>query len=581
MENSQIAAVFDEIATLLELAGENPFRIRAYRRASQMIAGLPKQLRDIPAEEHLDIPGIGKGIAANIAQLLAGGSCDDLDALRKRFPKGLLELILVPGLGPKRAKLLFDRLKIDSLDALRQATREGRLRELAGFGPKLEENILKGIEFAAESNKRMVYWDAKLIMDGLLLSMKDCPGVQQLEAAGSLRRGRETVGDLDLLCTARDGAKVIEFFTRLPQVSRIVGAGDTKATVRLAAGIQCDLRVVPPESFGAALQYFTGSKDHNVALRALAQGKGLTINEYGLFRKSDAKQSKPLAGKTEKELYERLGLPWIPPELRENRGEIEAAGAGTLPELVKLKDVRGDFHNHTSHTDGQNSVLEMAQAAEKRGWEWVAIGDHSRSLTVASGLSIDDLRKSFAELKRAQDKTPGIRLMRSMEVDVLKDGSMDYPDPVLKEIDVVIASVHSAFSQPEPEMTERIRRAASNPHVDMIGHLSGRLLGRRDGYRVGFEAVLEAARDNATAFEINGQPQRQDIPDVQARRVKELDVPLAVTTDAHAALQYDYMELAVTIARRAWLTRKDILNCLSHKDLLEWLARPRGRKGTR
>ena len=563
------------MAILLGLAGENPFRIRAYQRAAQVIAGLPKPAVDMTPKDLLEIQGIGKGIVSHIEELGKHGKIADLEALRKRFPKGLLELIGVPGLGPKRAKLLFETRKIESLKALDAAAKAGKLRELPGFGEKLESKILQGLSFAQEAKKRMLYWDAKLQMEEMLNAMKACHGVLEMSPAGSLRRGRETVGDLDLLCSAKNGAKVVEFFTRLPSVERVLGAGGTKATVWLKSQIQCDLRVVAPESFGAALQYFTGSKDHNVALRELAQKQGYTINEYGLFRVSDKKHSKSLAGRTEAEIYRKLGLECMPPEMRENRGEIEAAAQGKLPELVTLKDIRGDFHNHSDYTDGRDSLEAMARAAKDMGWEWVALGDHSRSLRIAHGLSIEDLRRTIAEVRALEKKTSGIRLLRSMEVNVLKDGSMDYPDDVLDEIDVVIASVHSSFAMAEEDMTARIRRAAANPHVNILGHISGRLLGRREPYAVNAEAVLEEGAKHRTAFEINGQPQRQDLDDARARRAKELGVPLALTTDAHSAGQLHYMELAVTIARRAWLTRKDLLNCLSYDELQEWLNRPR------
>ena len=577
MNNAQIAECFEEMAILLELAGENPFRVRAYQRAAQTVAGLSRPLKDIENKDLLEVPGIGKGIADHIGELMRTGALGELEVLRKRFPPGLLEMIRVPGLGPKRAKVLFEKLKIHSLDALREAARSGRLQTLPGFGAKLEENILRGLSFAQEAKQRALYWDGRTAMEELLAAMRRAPGVVDLAAAGSLRRGRETVGDLDLLCTARDAGKVVEFFAKLPQVERVLAAGETKATVWLKSQLQCDLRAVSPASFGAALLYFTGSKDHNVALRELALKKGFSINEYGLFRSSDVRHKRPLAGRTEAEVYAKLGLEFIPPELRENRGEIEAAAKRTLPKLVELKDIRGDFHNHTNYTDGMNTLAEMAGAASKMGWDWVALGDHSQSLRVAKGLSVNALRRTIAEVRKLQEKTPGLKLLRSMEVDILKDGALDYPDDVLEEIDVVIGSVHSAFTQTEEEMTARIVRAVSSPHIDILGHLSGRLLNRRAAYRVDAEAVLKAAAARQTAVEINGQPQRQDLTDIHARRARDLGARLAVTTDAHSMDQLKYVELAVTIARRAWLRKEDLLNTLTYKELKEWLARPRGK----
>ena len=571
MTNSAVADLLQEMSVLLELDKANPFRVRAYQRAAQVIGGLSKPVSSLSPEELLDVPGVGRGIAEHVKEIAASGSFRELAALRAKFPEGLLQLLKLQGLGPKRARLLFDELKIDSLAKLKAAAQSGKLQKLPGFGAKLEATILQGLGFAEKSAGRMLHWEAKALMEEVLSALKAIPGLGEISPAGSLRRGRETVGDLDVLCTARDGGRVVGAFTRLPLVERVLAAGPTKATVRLKAGIQCDLRVVPPASYGAALQYFTGSKDHNVVLRELALKKGLTINEYGVFRVSDKEHKRPLAGRTEAEVYAKLGLPWIPPELRENRGELEAARQKRLPRLVELSDIRGDFHNHSSHTDGADTLEAMARAAQKMGWDWVALGDHSRSLRVANGLSIEALRASFKELAAVQKKVKGIALLRSMEVDILADGRLDYPDEVLAEIDVVIGSVHSGFTQTEAAMTERIIKAIRNPRLHIVGHLSGRLLNRREAYQIDTEAALAAAAKTGTALEINGQPQRQDLLDVHAHRAKELGCPLAVTTDAHSAAQFQYMALAVTIARRAWLTKEDLLNCLSLKELKAWL----------
>lgn len=572
MTNSQIAEIFELMAVFLELKGENPFRVRAYQRAVQVVEGHSRPVTELSREELLEISGIGKGIADHIAEIAKTGKLLELENLRKKFPPGLLDVLRVQGLGPKRAKLLFEKLRVDSLEKLKAAALSGKLKGLPGFGAKLEENVLKGLAFAAKARERMLWWEAKGVLEEILLKLRSCPGLVDRVPAGSFRRGKETVGDLDILCTAADGAAAIEFFTKLPQVERILGAGETKAGVRLRSGVQCDFRVVSPESLGAALQYFTGSKDHNVALRERALKMGYTINEYGLFKVSDKKHSRPVAGKTEEGIYGKLGLDYIPPELRENRGEIEAAEKGRLPRLVELKDVKGDFHNHTRYTDGRNSLEEMAKAAQDMGWEWAALGDHSRSLTVANGLSVEKLRKTIEELKALQPKLKGVRLLRSMEVDILKDGSLDYPDEVLGEIDVVVGSVHGSFSMSREEMTQRIGKAVRSPHLDIVGHLSGRLLGRREAYEVDEERLFQQALNSGTAFEINGQPQRQDLWDVHVRRAKDLGVPLAVTTDAHSADQFRYMEQAVLIARRGWAEKKDLLNCLSYKELKDWLS---------
>ncbi|MBI4348001.1 MAG: DNA polymerase/3'-5' exonuclease PolX [Elusimicrobia bacterium] len=570
MTNGEVAALLSEMAVLLELAGENPFRVRAYQRASLALASLPRPVCGLSEKELKQIPGVGAGIAAAIVEIAGGGTFADLRTLRERFPAGLIGLLRVPGLGPKRARILFDTAGIDSLERLKAAASAGKLKGLKGFGDKVIESILKGLEFAAEK-PRLLWWDARALVGELLGAVRALPGVAKAEAAGSFRRGRETIGDLDILVAASDGGAVIDAFTRFPQFARVLAAGDTKASVVHATGVQIDLRVVPEASFGAALQYFTGSKDHNVALREWALKRGLMVNEYGVFKKDDTKHARPLAGKTEAEVYRALGLGWIPPELRENRGELAAAAAGRLPRLVEAKDVKGDFHNHSTHTDGRHSLEQMARAALARGWEWVALGDHTQSLTVASGLDVPRLRATIRELAEIRKKVKGIELLRSMEVDILEDGRLDYEDPVLDEIDVVIGSVHSRFKQPPEEMTARLVKAASNRRCDIIGHLSGRLINKRPAYGFDAEAVLRAAAETGTAFEINGQPDRQDVDDVRARRCRELGGPLAVDTDAHSTGEFDFMEMALVIARRAWLEPKDLLNCLSYRELREWL----------
>jgi len=583
--NQEIIDQLRIIGQLLEMDKANPFRIRAYERASQTLSGLTQKITDMTEDELKAIPGIGPGMIGHIKEMKATGTTKEFETLKKRIPESLLKLLEIPGLGPKRAKLLHDELNVKSLDDLKKAAEGGKLRALPGFGEKLEENILKGLSFAQAAGKRMLLWDAKMLMETLLKEIKRCPAVIETTPAGSLRRGKETVGDLDILCTARDGAKVIEFFTKLPQVEKIMAAGETKATVWLKSQIQCDLRVVPPESFGAALQYFTGSKEHNVVLREHALKLGYTINEYGVFEvKGDrlltiddrVEKGKRIAGKTEEEIYKALGLAWIPPELRENRGEIEAAKANKLPKLVELKDVKGDFHNHTNLTDGVNTLEQMVEAAQAMGWEWVFIGDHSQSLKIAKGLSPQKLHETIAQVRELNKKSKDFRVFRSMEVDILKDGKMDYEDQDLDAIDAVIASVHGSMKQPEEEMTARVSRAINNPHVDIVGHLSGRLLNRREPYQINTEAILELCKKTNTALELNGQPERQDLFDIHAHRAKNLGVPLAVTTDAHSIHQLAYMEVAVTIARRAWLEKKDLINTMNAEDLMDWLKNRKG-----
>ncbi|MBI4678226.1 MAG: DNA polymerase/3'-5' exonuclease PolX [Elusimicrobia bacterium] len=559
------------MAVLLELDGANPFRVRAYFRAAQVIAGHPAPLAGVSAEKLVEIPGIGKGIAGHLAEMESSGTFRELSEMRRKIPAGLLTLLKVQGLGPKRAKTLYETLRVDSLDKLKAAASSGKLRGLPGFGEKIEANVLEGIEFAKSAGQRMIYWNARAAAREVVSALVAATGIREVCPAGSLRRGKETIGDLDILCAAADGAKAVEAFTRLPQVEKVLASGPTKASVSLKAGIQADLRVVPPASYGAALVYFTGSKDHDVALREHALKMGLTVNEYGVFRVSDKDHKKPLAGRTEEEVYKKLALAWIPPELRENRGELDAALKGKLPKLVGLKDVRGDLHNHSTWSDGAASLAEMAEASESRGWEWVALGDHSQSVKVANGLSKDRLEASLKELSALRKKLKGIKLLRGMEVDILKDGSMDYPDEVLEELDVVIGAVHSGWRMEEYAMTERILKAVRHPRVHVIAHLSGRLLNDRGGYKVDAEAVIREAAAHGTALEINGRPDRQDITDVQARRAKELGVPVALATDAHTSAEFDFMEMAVTVARRGWLTKDDVLNCLSALELEDWL----------
>lgn len=580
MTNIEIASLLAETGLLLELDRTDVFRARAYQRAAQAAASWGKPLETLAAEELREIPGIGKSLAAHIAAACATGTFPELEALRARFPAGLRELLRVPGLGPVRARRLFEKAGVDGLEGLRSALEAGTLRGLAGFGAGLERKLREGLAFAQAPSRRLRR-DARQLIAPVLAQVRALKGVSRAELAGSLRRGRETVGDVDILAAAEDGAAVVAAFTRLPGVESVTSSGPEKAAVRLLGGLQCDLRVVPASCFGAALQYFTGSKDHNIALRALARRRGLTVSEYGVFRLTDKAQRRPLAGRTEEELYAALGLAYIEPELRENRGEIEAAAKGTLPRLVRLSDVRGDFHNHSDHSDGRQTLEQMARGALDRGYAWIALGDHSRSLRIAGGLSVSELRLTFAELEEARKAVKGIELLRSMEIDILDDGRLDYPDDVLDEIDVVVASVHSRFGMPAPEMTARLVRAAGNSRTHILGHLSGRLINKRPPYDFDAEAVLRAAAEAGTAIELNGQPDRQDADEVRARRAKELGAPLALGSDAHSVAELAFMEESVTLARRAWLEPADLLNCLTLRELRERLDARAGRAAPR
>ncbi|HOW26940.1 MAG TPA: DNA polymerase/3'-5' exonuclease PolX [Elusimicrobiota bacterium] len=568
--NRQFAGLLYEMANLLELDDDNPFRIRAYKKAAMAFEGLTKDISTMTLEELMRIPGVGRGLAEKADEFSRTGRVKEHQDLRRRIPQGLLSMLNVSGLGAKRVRFLYETLKIDSLGKLKAAAEGGKLRSLPGFAEKMETNILKGLEVAVQGVERMTLGEARLRMAEVLGFLKGTDGIIRLEPAGSLRRGKETVGDLDILCSSRNPDKVITRFIHAPFSKRTLAAGETKASVELMNGIQCDLRVVEDDSFGAALQYFTGSKEHNVALRERALKLGYTVNEYGLYRTSDDKKKKPLAGKTEEEIYKKLGLQWIPPELREQRGEIEAAEKGKLPKLIEEADIRGCFHSHTSESDGRNTLEEMAAAARKKGWEWLGSADHSQALKMTNGLSPDRMREKIGKIKALNKKSKSFQVLCSSEVDILADGSMDYDDDLMKELDFVIASVHSSFKQPEEKMTERIIRAMDNPHVDCIGHLSGRLLGQREAYAIDYEKIFEASRRTGTALEINGQPDRQDLYDVHATTAKGMGIRIATNTDAHSIDQLDHMSLAVTVARRAWLEKKDVLNTMSAREVREW-----------
>jgi DNA polymerase (family 10) len=473
--------------------------------------------------------------------------------------------------GAKKALLLSTKLKIDSLEKLKAAAQAGKIRDLAGFGAKTEENILANMSFAAEIGKRMLITDARRIADGVIVHLKKAPFIQNVNLAGSARRWKETVGDLDFLCTSKKPEAAIKHFLAYAQGARVLAEGGTKASVILPTGLQCDFRVVDESSFGAALLYFTGSKEHNVRLREIAQQKGMTLNEYGLFKESDKNKSKSLAGRTEEEVYKKLGLAWVPPELREDRGEIQAALKDALPKLLEETDVRGDYHNHTTMSDGSNSLEEMVDAARAKKWKWFFSADHSPSLTVTNGLTVPRLRGKMKDVKKLDGKN-GFHVYCSSEVDILQDGKMDYTDDVLADLDCVIASVHSRFNQPLDVMTERILKAISNPNVDILGHLSGRLINKRKSYELDYEAVLQKAKETQTAVEINGQPDRAELTDVHIKRAIELGVPLALNTDAHSTRELDNMTLAVHIARRGWAEAKHILNTKSAEEMIKWLA---------
>ncbi|MDI6771098.1 MAG: DNA polymerase/3'-5' exonuclease PolX [bacterium] len=583
-QNRAIAQRFALIADLLEIGGESVFRINAYRRAARAIEGLSEDVAAVAARGGLtEIPGIGKALAEKIVEFLATGTMRAYEDLAASFPPGLATLMLVPEVGPKTALLLHEHLGISTLDELEAASAAGRIRELPRMGQRTEEAILRGIAMVRRQAGRRPLGFALPVAAELVERLRVVPGVKQISAAGSIRRMKETVGDLDILVTSRAPARVMDAFTTSPEVSEVLERGSTRSSVVLDAGLQADLRVVEPAAYGAALQYFTGSKEHNVALRERAVRAGLKLNEYGLWRPGDGRggDDRRVAGRTEAGIYRALGLPWIPPELREDQGEIEAAEAGRLPRLIEVEDIRGEVHAHTSWSDGADSVEEIAAAAVAMGYEYVCITDHSQSLKIARGVPAADLRDHIRQVRSLSDRL-GIAVLIGTECDISADGTLDYPDDLLADLDLVIASVHTRFRMSREAMTSRIVRAMESEHVDILGHPTGRLLGARDPYEVDIEAVVDAAVRTGTALEINAAPERLDLKDTDVRLARERGARLAIGTDAHSCAQLRYMPLGVGTARRGWVEAREVINTLPLASLREVLGHrggnPRGRR---
>jgi DNA polymerase (family 10) len=569
VSNAEVAAAFTRVADLLEIRGDNPFRVRAYRTAARTVADLPDSVARMAAagEDLTALPGIGADLAAKIREIAARGSLGLLDELQHAMPGELARLLEVAGLGPKRVERLWKELGVTTLKELAAAAAAGRIRELAGFGEKTEQAILKDLGRVEAAAGRTLLPVAEEAARLLLAHLGGAAGLERVEAAGSLRRARETVGDLDVLATGRDAAAIMERFAAYDGIARLIAQGETKSSAVLRSGLQVDLRVVPAEAWGAALHYFTGSKAHNIAVRGLGVRKGLTISEYGVFR-----GARRVGGRTEEEVFRAVGLPFIPPELREDRGEIAAARAGKLPDLVRLEQVRGDLHAHTTLTDGRATLAAMAAAAKARGYEYLAITEHSRRVTVARGLDPAALRRRNREIDRLNARLDGITLLKGIEVDILEDGTLDLPDDALAGLDVVVAAVHSRFTLPRERQTERIVRALDNPRVHILAHPTGRLLDERDPYDVDFDRVVDAARERGCALELNAHPQRLDLDDVHCRLAKQRGVAVAISTDAHAAEHLDFMRYGVGQARRGWLEPADVLNTLGLAALRRRLA---------
>jgi DNA polymerase (family 10) len=558
MENPELAAAFDEVADLLELEEANPFRVRAYRNAARTIRDLPVPAAEIArsSEQRLeDLQGIGEDLAGKIQTLLKTGDLPLRQELRGRLPSGLRDLLEVAGLGPKRARILYQQLGISSLESLREAAESHRIRGIKGFGAKTEENIIRELQHVSKEERRFYLADAKVYADALLRHLRATPGVNAAEMAGSYRRCKETVGDLDLLVTCQVAGSVMDRLAAYEGVAEVLARGGTKMTVRLKIGIQVDLRVVPQESYGAALQYFTGSKAHNIILRRMAQEKGLKINEYGVFR-----GKRRIAGRTEEQVYATLGLPYIPPELREARGEIELAMEHRLPHLLELDDLRGDLHMHTNVTDGRASLEAMVLAAKRRGHKYIAITDHSKRVTMANGLDARRLRAHWKSIDELASRIKGMTVLKGVELDILEDGTLDLPDDVLAEADWVVASIHYGQNQPRERITRRLLNAIRSPYVHAIGHPTGRLIGKRKGYDVDLDTVLKAAADYGCMMELNSQPSRLDLDDVALIAARERGVSIVINTDAHSTEELALLEFGVYQARRAGLEAKNVAN---------------------
>ena len=570
MNNRQLADTFTLIANLLEIKGEIVYKTLAYRKASESLMGLGREASEYWKEGKLEeIPGVGKAIAEKIDELLRTGKLEFLEKLKKEIPPTLADWLPIPGLGPKRAKMIWQTLGITTFAELEAAAKEGKLRGLGGMGEKSESAILEGIASLGRRSQRIPLGRAYPLAMEIIEVLMDIKGVVDAQPAGSLRRMRSTVGDLDILVAAKESSAVMETFVKLPRVNRVLGQGPTKSSIEFNDGVRAQVWVHPPEKFGTALVYATGSKDHNVRLREIALAKNLSLSEHSFAK---LKGGGEIFCATEEEVYKTLGLPWIPPELREDRGEIQAAKANKLPKLIEVKNIKADLQTHSTYSDGKLSMLEMAQAAAKRGIKVIAFTDHSVSLGVTGGLTMERHKEQAAEIKKVQKKLGDkITVLHASEVEIKADGSLDYPDEFLATLDLVLASMHTSLRQPREKVTERVIKAIRNPYVDIIGHPTGRLIPDREGADLDMEAVLAAAAESGVAMEINAHPARLDLDDVYARRAKDLGIPISINTDSHSEADFDMLPYGVATARRAWLEAKDVINCWTKDKLLKWL----------
>ncbi len=569
MKNKELADLFNKMADILEFKNENPFKISAYRKASRVLGDLTQDIEEIAQTGELKkVPGIGEGMAQKIEEYLKTGKISKYEEIKKGVSDDLIAMMEIPGMGPKTLAMIHKERGINNLSQLEKALEDGSLIDLPGMGEKKAENIKRGIELLKQSKGRMNLGIAYPLAKRIVEALRERTGLKKIEWAGSLRRMRESIGDIDILATGPNHGKIIHAFTHLPDVKEVLASGETKASVIVEGGVQIDLRVVEEDSYGAALQYFTGSKGHNIHLRGIAKAKGIKINEYGVF-----KGEKKIGGRDEKDVYEALGMAWIEPELREDRGEIEAAQKRRLPELVDENAIKGDLHVHSKWSDGTASLEEIAKAAQRRGYQYVAVCDHSKSLKIARGLDESRLLKQIEEIDRINEKLKGFQILKGIEVDILADGKLDLPDHVLAKLDFVVAAIHSGFKQEKEKMTRRITKALENPLIHCLAHPSGRLLGARAPYEVDMEELLEAARRYGKALEINATLERLDLDDLHSRKAKEMGIKLTIGTDAHHLDQLWMISLGVAVARRGWLEPPDLLNTLSLKEILKWCHR--------
>ncbi|HPE31926.1 MAG TPA: DNA polymerase/3'-5' exonuclease PolX [Parvularculaceae bacterium] len=570
MHNDEIAQIFDQLADLLEIDEANPFRVRAYRDAARMLRGLSEEVSDMleRGEDLADLPTIGKDLAGKIQEIVDTGRLQVLEDMKRTVPPGLAELTKLPGFGPKRVKRVYDELGIRTVEAMRKAAEQGELQKLPGFGAKTEAKILSYFQSDRSSDMRTRLFDAEKIAERIVRHLTAIAKPADICVAGSYRRQRETVGDLDVLVASNRTREVMDHFVAFDEVSKVDSKGSTRATVHLRSGMQVDCRVVEKASFGAALVYFTGSKAHNISLRKRGVARGLKINEYGAF-----KGAKTVAGRTEKEIYAAVGLPFVPPELREDRGEIEAAEKRRLPKIIEISDIRGDLHVHTRASDGRDTIRDMALAAKKRGYAYLAITDHTKHARIAHGLTVKRLEKQIDEIDRLNEELSGVRILKSSEVDILADGSLDLPDATLAKLDLAVCAVHFDFDLSPAKQTERIIRAMDHPAFSILAHPTCRLIGERDPMRVNMERLMDAALERGCFLEVNGQPERLDLNDIHCRMAKERGLKLALSTDAHTIEQLGLMRFSIGQARRGWLERSDVINALNWRELKTLLKR--------